>query len=551
MKHSLIPIFIFASLCMQAQTLTTVKDIMNTASLKSSLPELITRFNNKLYFIAEDDTHGAELWESDGTDAGTKMALDYTPGLNGNYMYRMNVALNKLFIQYNNPNGSTNLLVSDGTLANTIKLSGVNDVSNTIAFNGFVYYLESENVFANIEVRMKKTDGTLAGTSTVATLFTNYTSLPNLYDCELVIFNNRIYFTLSNDGNGDRELMFYDPAGNFYGYGDLGTDYVFNMVNLHVFKNKLYCNSNAKNSFTGDELYEVNTNYTSTLKADINFSTFNSSPRNFFEFNNHLFFSALSGPDGRQLYWCDTTSGSVTMWPKFTTGNYSAWPDNNTAFKGDMYFSAITDTCLGLFKYNTSTNLIEWIQNISNDINRQEGWMKSFFVYNGLLYFMGAKTGIFDGGFSYTPDMQLWQSDGTTAGTKLVALAPTPIQYAGLQTRDVVLHNGSAFFSGNYNGKGIELQKLTTFPLTISDKLSTEKLVVYPNPFADNFVIENIDALASSIVISNTMGSIIAQQQILVGKNNVDMQAAKSGMYLLQILNSENKIIGVYKIVKQ
>lgn len=40
----------------------------------------VTAFNNKVYFAANDGIHGHELWQSDGTEAGTRMLEDIAPG---------------------------------------------------------------------------------------------------------------------------------------------------------------------------------------------------------------------------------------------------------------------------------------------------------------------------------------------------------------------------------------------------------------------------------------------------------------------------------------
>ncbi len=62
-------------------TAAGTKLLKNIATdFRSSLPKSFFNFNGTLYFTAETNT-GRELWRSDGTEAGTVQVMDIAPGI--------------------------------------------------------------------------------------------------------------------------------------------------------------------------------------------------------------------------------------------------------------------------------------------------------------------------------------------------------------------------------------------------------------------------------------------------------------------------------------
>jgi ELWxxDGT repeat protein len=51
----------------------------------SSFPANLVVIGSTTYFVANDGTHGSELWKTDGTAAGTALVADISPGSFGSY----------------------------------------------------------------------------------------------------------------------------------------------------------------------------------------------------------------------------------------------------------------------------------------------------------------------------------------------------------------------------------------------------------------------------------------------------------------------------------
>ena len=154
----------------------------------SSNPQNLTPLNTKIYFTANDGSHGTELWSSDGTTIGTTMVSDINVGGLGSNPSGLFAFDDKLFFLADNGSIGNELWVHDPatnstTLVNDTQLgaSGILYLHNQTIFNSVLYFMTNNQLW--------KTDGTTSGTSLVKgnlTLDANST--------KLVIFNNKLYF---------------------------------------------------------------------------------------------------------------------------------------------------------------------------------------------------------------------------------------------------------------------------------------------------------------------------------------------------------------------
>ena len=336
----------------------------------------MTNVNGSLYFRAHRDRPSAELWKSDGTAAGTVLVKENGP-TDPTDLINSNGIL--LFTAHDGIHGRE-LWRTDGTAAGTVLLKDVtaggdssfHDRGNAFATSGSLTYFVAIDSTNGAE--LWKTDGTAAGTVLVKDVCTGPTgSDPG----QLTSVGNLLYFA-ADDGVHGRELWQTDgtPAG---------TSLVADLTNDYWISSAFHSITNA---------------------------------------NGKLFFAyalqAFGTPSGWKLACRATPTSPLTIISQLNSnGNPRDYANPLTAMGGDVYFSGPDrDTGSELWKSDgtsAGTVMVKDIFSVPMSSLNEQQWgsdPQQIVARDGKLYFS-----------AYTPanGRELWTSDGTTAGTSLLA----------------------------------------------------------------------------------------------------------------------------------
>lgn len=119
---------LLAPFLLNAQAPEFVQDF-NTLQLGLGNPELLGKLGNILFFTADDGINGRELWRTDGTEMGTYMVKDITPGPGSTTFYTNGyknnhpTLNNKLYFSIRNRSysASSDIWITDGTELGTVE----------------------------------------------------------------------------------------------------------------------------------------------------------------------------------------------------------------------------------------------------------------------------------------------------------------------------------------------------------------------------------------------------------------------------------------------
>ena len=377
--------------------------------------------NGTLFFHAVDGVHGDELWKSDGTAAGTVLVKDVDPGGSGSYLeYVTNVNGTVFFVPEEGFNG-VELWKTDGTEAGTVLVKDIRPGSSSSQprgltnVNGTLYFFADDGTNGE---ELWKSDGTEAGTVMVKDI--NAGSADSSSGVPTLVNLNGTLLFPANDGNGGgRELWKSDgtEAGTvlvsdvypFTRYGALNN---LEIVNGTLFffgqdgtGNKALWKSDGTTA--GTVLVKDVDPPTALYTLDLENA------------NGTLFFSASDGAKGYELWKSDGTEAGTVLVKDIAPGFNGSNPRNLTEVNGTLFFSADNGTTgIELWKSDgteAGTVLVKDVQPINASGGNYDSNPNYFTNVAGMLFFSAD-----DGTNGY----ELWQSDGTTAGTVRLEINP-------------------------------------------------------------------------------------------------------------------------------
>lgn len=327
---------------------------------------------DRLFYSAEDGVHGQELWLSDGTSGGTRLAADVTAGLWWSRPTWITAFGDRVFFSANDGKHGYEPWVSDGTAAGTVSLGDLLPGANGSEPSGVLALGHRLLFFADDGVHGREpwiTDGTPEGTellvdlrpgeaSSVAGQFT-----PALFP-QVVGFGGKAWF-VADDGLRGRELWASDGTTS-------GT----------------------------------------AISADLAPGVADSGPGRLVSTAQRLYFDAEHPTMGQELF--STDGGTPTLVTDLQPGPGSSFPRLLASFAGELYFIAHREGVEGLWRTDGSaagTVLVRaaWA-GADQDFGLASLWPATA---AGAQLFFAAGSGAGD-------STELWRTDGTSEGTRLV-----------------------------------------------------------------------------------------------------------------------------------
>jgi ELWxxDGT repeat protein len=432
----------------QATRITTINPDTN-----SSNPSEFTGVGSTVFFQADDGIDGTELWKTDGTTGGTVLVQDICPGAcsgDPNYLTNFNGAL--YFEAYDGTEWA--LWRSDGTSTGTVKVAGgaqgVSNPEQLTVVNSILFFTAIDPTGS---WGIWKSDGTTGGTVELAgsaQLGSSYESPSQLTTVNGALFFTSYYYNYSTD---QEVYSLWTSNGTAAGTVQISSWQNYQPLYLTAVSSTLFF---VQYDGTVYGLWTSNGTSSGTVEiaGSTQFGSSGSVPSDLTAVNGTLYFTndyynSSTNQDVFNLWKSDgTTAGTVVV-----AGSTQGIEDFEylSNVNGTLFFGADgPNNGWGLWTSDGTTAGTVEVAGGSLSSGYYLEYLESNVVgINGTAYFIAYS---YDGSnWGY----YLWKSDGTTAGTVLVA-GSAVLGSSNYSLSQLTAVNGTLFFANNNPAYGNE-----------------------------------------------------------------------------------------------
>lgn len=391
-------------------TTLLVKDINPGAADGLDLANVkFVRLGNKVFFAANDGTSGFELWQSDGTSGGTTRLKDINPGVPSSSPNNLVLVGNKIFFWANNGTNGNELWSTDGTAQGTVLVRDINpgvlgsDPQNVTVIGSKIYF---GAVVQTVAIEPWVSDGSLNGTILLNDINPGQNSSdPN----QFTEVNGVVVFAAGQPATG-REIWKTDGTA-------LGTTILKDIVPG--------VNSSDPTQFTkvlnsvyfvaNDDIYITNGTVAGTqlVTATPLF------PNYLYNYNNQLIFESdvVGDPSTLRLWNVNGTIANVfAVIPRNSnlgTTRFFGWLNigSKLIFAHDDGVRGFEPWVTNLTQAGTF-NLRDIRVGVFDGLRESDFFARNYAVVGNVAYFVASNN---------TSNFELWGSNGTTAGTNMIA----------------------------------------------------------------------------------------------------------------------------------
>jgi ELWxxDGT repeat protein len=501
----------------------------NSAPASASALNLTAVFQGKMFFAADDGTHGMELWKTDGSAAGTSLVSDLNTGPAGSNPAALTVFNGRLYFQATAGAGGSQLFASDGTAAGTGLVKVLNPAGNAspfdfTAFGGSLFFAANDGTNGT---QLWKTDGTPAGTAEVTVIpggpnvrdLTNsggslfFAANSGLWKSDgttagtslvspvgspsyLTPLGGKVVFSATTPGHGPQLWVSDGTAAGTTAITDINPGpFGFEPAPTRGESESRFATLGAKLFFSagdgsahGRQLWVSDGTAAGTaMVTDINPVGFGtnfirdgssvvhyegSNPNGVTAVNGRLFFQADDGPDGAQLWTSLGAASTTRMLTQIVNGTQASRPIEGFIPGNGFTFFQADDGIHGseVWRTDGTTAGTYMIKDIfPGPFGSAPHYLTAF---DGKLLFMAIDPG---------HGQELWISDGTAAGT--VMLKDIRAGVYNSYARDFTELNGVMYFQANDGKNGVELWRTDGTPAGTSLLKDIDPRTFGPNKF--------------------------------------------------------------------